>query len=147
MLPQTQATNVDTAPAAGEDDVRPTLLIADDDAVVRTALSFQLASKFDVVGLAQNATEAVALAGQHRPDAALIDVEMPDGGAWEAVPRIASCSPHTCMVVLSGAESRQGVMDLFNAGAVAYIRKGVTGAHISKIVTEALSAYGSGPRG
>jgi hypothetical protein len=38
-------------------------------------------------------------------------------------------------------------MDLFNAGAVAYIRKGVTGAHISRIVTEALSAYGTGPRG
>jgi DNA-binding NarL/FixJ family response regulator len=140
------ATNAATAASAGEADVRPTLLIADDDAVVRTALSFQLASAFDVIGLAENASEAIDLAEQHRPDAALIDVEMPDGGAVEAVPRIASCSPHTCMIVLSGAESRQGVMDLFNAGAVAYIRKGVTGAHISRIVKEALSAHGERPR-
>jgi two-component system nitrate/nitrite response regulator NarL len=146
MPSQIDATNVDTEPSDGDDGVRPTLLIADDDAVVRTALSLQLASTFDVIGLAENATEAIGLAEQHRPDAALIDVEMPDGGAWEAVPRIASCSPHTCIVVLSGAESRQGVMDLFNAGAVAYIRKGVTGAHISKIVTEALGAYEAGRR-
>lgn len=144
MILPTPATNAETAPSAGDGDARPTLLIADDDAVVRTALSFQLASDFAVIGLAENATEAIDLAEQHRPDAALIDVEMPDGGAVEAVPRIASCSPDTCMVVLSGAESRQGVMDLFNAGAVAYIRKGVTGAHVSKILTQALSMHGGG---
>jgi hypothetical protein len=44
----------------------------------------------------------------------------------------------------AGAESRQGVMDLFNAGAVAYIRKGITGAHISRILTQALSVHGAG---
>ena len=147
MTSPTDATNAEPAPSAAEADVRPTLLIADDDAVVRTALSLQLASTFDVIGLAENASEAIDLAERHRPDAALIDVEMPNGGAVEAVPRIAAGSPRTCIVVLSGAESRQGVMDLFNAGAVAYIRKGVTGAHISRIVKEALSAYGDGRKG
>jgi two-component system nitrate/nitrite response regulator NarL len=144
MTVPTHATNIEAAPSASDDDGRPTLLIADDDAVVRTALSLQLASGFDVIGLATNATEAIALAEQHRPDAALIDVEMPGGGAVEAIPRIASCSPHTCMVVLSGAESRQDVLNLLKAGAVAYIRKGVTGAHLSTILTQALRAHGAG---
>jgi DNA-binding NarL/FixJ family response regulator len=51
------------------------------------------------------------------------------------------------MVVLSGAESRQCVLDLLKAGAVAYIRKGVTGADLSTILTQALTAYGAGRRG
>jgi DNA-binding NarL/FixJ family response regulator len=147
MTLPSHATNAGTAASAGDGGARPTLLIADDDAVVRTALRFQLASGFDVIGLAENATEAIDLAERHRPDAALIDVEMPGGGAEEAVARIASCSPHTCMVVLSGAESRQGVLNLLKAGAVAYIRKGITGAHISEILTQALSARGASPRG
>jgi DNA-binding NarL/FixJ family response regulator len=147
MTVPAHAANVETAPSAGDADARPTLLIADDDVVVRTALSLQLASGFDVIGLAENATEAIDLAEQHRPDAALIDVEMPGGGAVEAVPRIASCSPNTCMVVLSGADSRHGVLHLLKAGAIAYIRKGVTGAQLSGILTQALRAYGAGARG
>lgn len=147
MTVPTDATNAETAPSAGDADARPTLLIADDDVVVRVALSLQLASGFDVIGLAENTTEAVDLAERHRPDAALIDVEMPGGGAMEAIPRIASCSPDTCVVIFSGADSRQGVMDLFNVVAAAYIRKGATGAHISGILTQALSAHGARPRG
>jgi two-component system nitrate/nitrite response regulator NarL len=147
MTLPSRATNAETAPSSGDGGIRPTLLIADDDAVVRTALRFQLGSGFEVIGLAENATDAINLAERHRPDAALIDVEMPGGGAAQAIPRIASCSPQTCMVVLSGAESRQCVLDLLKAGAVAYIRKGVTGADLSTILTQALTAYGAGRRG
>ena len=147
MTVPTHATKLEAAPSADDANARPTLLIADDDAVVRTALSFQLASTFDVIALAANAREAIDFAEQHRPDAALIDVEMPGGGAGEAIPRISSCSPHTCMVVLSGAESRQCVLNLLKAGAVAYVRKGVTGAHLSTILTQALRAHGVNLRG
>ena len=62
-------------PEANE-SVRPSLLIADDDAVVRAALSAQLASQFDVVAAVASASEAIAEAEKHRPDAALIDVEV-----------------------------------------------------------------------
>ena len=72
------------------DDVRPTLLIADDDAVVRAALSAQLAGEFDVVAVAESAGDAIALAERHSPDAALLDVDMPGGGAREAVAKIAA---------------------------------------------------------
>lgn len=128
----------------GEDgevgDVRPSLLIADDDAVVRATLSAQLQSTFRVVAVAENATEAIELAEEHRPDAALIDVDMPDGGARAAVPEIAARSPGTCMVILSGDETRQMVLELLTAGAIAYVRKGVTGSQLARTLTEALKA-------
>ncbi len=127
-------------------DVRPTLLIADDDGVVRSMLPAQLGGDFNVVAVAENATEAVELADEHQPDAALIDVEMPGGGARHAVPQIATRSPETCIVVLSADESREVVLELLNAGAIAYVRTGVTGAQIAKTLADAMKAKGNHPQ-
>ena len=134
--------NSETRPT-GSDDARPSLLIADDDAVVRSTLASQLGGDFDVVAVAKNATEAIELAGQHRPDAALIDVEMPEGGAQQAVPQIASSSPATCMVILSADESSELVVELLSAGAISYVRKGLSGSEISQKLTAALKAKGA----
>jgi two-component system nitrate/nitrite response regulator NarL len=132
--------NAATEPTATDGDIRPTLLIADDEAAVRSALGSQLGGTFRIVGVAEDATEAIALAAAHRPDAALIDVQMPGGGAREAVPQIAARSPETCMLLLSADESDSSVVELLNAGAMAYIRKGTTGPEITQTVADALKA-------
>lgn len=119
-------------------DHRRSLLIADDDAVVRYRLESELKAWFRIVAVAENATEAIALAEQHQPDAALIDVDMPGGGAHAAVPAIAACSPATRMVILSGDEIEHVVLTLLNAGAIAYVRKGTSGQRIVKTLTQAL---------
>ena len=124
----------------------PSLLLADDDAFVRSALGSQLEADFNVVAVATNATEAMELAEEHQPDLALIDVEMPGGGAMEAVPQIAKRSPETCMVILSGDESREIVLKLLSAGAIAYVRKGVTGAQLSDTLADALKVKARQPR-
>jgi len=121
-----------------DDDPRPRLLIADDDAIVRVALCAQLERAFNVIAVAGDAGGAIKLAALHRPDAALIDVEMPQGGARAAVPEIARCSPNTSIVILSGDESREVVLELLAAGAIAYLRKGATAGAITKTLTEAL---------
>lgn len=126
-------------------DVRPSLLIADDDAVVRSTLGHQLIGEFNLVAAAQDADQAIELAEQHRPDAALIDVEMPNGGASKAVPEIATRAPDTCIVILSADESRDVMLELLNAGAMAYVRKGITGPEISKKLAEAMKAKGNHP--
>ena len=130
----------------GKGDPRPSLLIADDDHLVRSVLNAQLAGDFQVIGLAKTVTEAIELAAEHRPDAALIDVEMPEGGARKAVPQIVTRSPQTCIVILSGDETRDLVLELLNAGAMAYLRKGVPGAEISKTLKDALKAKADPPR-
>jgi DNA-binding NarL/FixJ family response regulator len=122
------------------DAARPSLLIADDDAVVRAALSAQLAAEFDVVAAVGSASQAIAEADKHRPDAALIDVDMPEGGARAAVPEIASRSPGTCMVILSGDETRQLVVELLAAGAIAYVRKGISAAEIAETLMAGINA-------
>ena len=130
--------NIEAKESDGVGDARPSLLIVDDEPVMRSALESQLKSDFRVIALAADATEAIALAEQHRPDAALIDVDMPAGGARHAVPAIATRSPETCMVVLSADESREVVLELLDAGALVYVRKGLTGKELGKTLTDAL---------
>lgn len=125
-------------PTAEKADPRPSLLIADDDQLVRAVLSTQLAGEFRVIGPAKDASEAIQLAKDHQPDAALIDVEMPGGGALAAVSRIAACSPGTRQVLISGDERHGLVVELLSAGAIAYIEKGLAGASIAKTLVAAL---------
>ena len=103
---------------------RPTLLIADDDPVLRRTIGALVARSFDVIGLAADAEEAIALALLHSPDVALVDVQMPGGGGLHATEHIAVHSPCTAVVILSGDEEHSAVLELLAAGAVSYLRKG-----------------------
>ncbi len=132
--------NAGEKPTTRDGARRPRLLVADDDAVVRALLCSQLEGDFDLVAAAEDTVSAIELAEKHRPDAALIDVQMPGGGALEAVPQIAARSPDTCLVVLSADDSEELVVRLLNAGATAYVRKGVTVAEIAKTLTDSLMA-------
>jgi DNA-binding NarL/FixJ family response regulator len=120
-------------------DHRRSLLIADDDALVLyRLLRSEMLDSFRIVAVAQNATDAIALAEQHQPDAALIDVEMPGGGARAAVPAIALCSPNTRMVILLADEIHHVVVELLAAGAMAFVRKGVGGDRMAGTLAQAL---------
>jgi DNA-binding NarL/FixJ family response regulator len=121
-------------------DTRPSLLIADDDAFMRSALTAQLKDAVRIVAVAADASAAIALAEEHQPAAALLDVDMPNGGAREAVPQIAARSPATSIVILSGDETREIVLELISAGAIAYVRKGVSGSELSQTLSDAIEA-------
>lgn len=58
------------------------VLLADDDADVLSALNDLLCAdpRIAVVGTASDGAAAAELAGQTKPDAAVLDVRMPDGG-------------------------------------------------------------------
>jgi DNA-binding NarL/FixJ family response regulator len=123
---------------ASADGTRPRLLIADDDPVVRSMMSMALGEAFELVGVAADGEEAIALAGASHPDAALLDVDMPKGGGLGAVRGILEVSPMTAIVVLSGDESDGLVRELVQAGAVAYRRKGVSPHELAASLTESI---------
>ena len=66
------------------------VLLADDQALIRTGFRTLLDAEDDieVVAEATNGAEAVELAREHRPDIALIDVQMPVMDGIEATRRI-----------------------------------------------------------
>jgi DNA-binding NarL/FixJ family response regulator len=122
-------------------DRRPSLMIADDDSVVTSMLGMSLEHEFDVVGVAGDGEEAVELARTSQPDAALVDVEMPNGGGLRAVRGIVEVAPDTAIVVLSGDEADATVRDLIQAGATAYRRKGVTSHALAQSLIESINAH------
>ncbi len=101
------------------------VLIADDERIIRDALSDVIAAqpRFAVVATAADAGTAVALAEQTRPDVALVDVRMPGGGPL-AVRGILEHSPDTRIVAFSAYGDRSIVVDMLRAGAASYIVKG-----------------------
>jgi DNA-binding NarL/FixJ family response regulator len=124
-----------------EQRMRPTLLIADDDPVVCSMLSMSLEPRFEIVAAVDGGEKAVARAEATRPDAAVIDVQMPGGGGPRAVRGIAEASPETAIVVLSGDESDGLVRDLVQAGAMAYVRKGIEARALIETLESAIRAH------
>jgi diguanylate cyclase (GGDEF)-like protein/PAS domain S-box-containing protein len=119
--------------------LRPRLLIADDEPVVRAAIAAQLRGEFEVIGEAADAAQAIRLTRQHRPDVALIDVEMP-GGGLHATQAIHGESPETAIIMLSSDTARSSVLRFLDAGAVAYLRKGTSARQLSERLHQALEA-------
>jgi DNA-binding NarL/FixJ family response regulator len=123
------------------DDPLPQLMIADDDPVVQSILDMSLSHGFDVVGLAADGEQAVELARVSQPDAALVDVEMPAGGGLRAVRGIHEVAPDTAIVVLSVDESDGVVRELMQAGATAYLRKGVAPQVLVDTLMDSIDAH------
>src|ERR671933_85798 len=87
------------------------VLIADDHDIVRVGLSRLLAGAPDieVVALAGDGEEAIALAAQHAPDVVLMDLEMPVLDGVRAAARGASpIDPRVALTVVQ--ERRSGTM-------------------------------------
>ena len=122
-------------------DHRPRLMIADDDPVAQSMLDVSLSARFDVVGVAADSEEAVELARESQPDAAIVDVDMPKGGGLTAVRGILAVAPKTAIVVLSGDESDHVVRELIGAGAITYRRKGASLDVLTESLTDSIKAH------
>ncbi|HZV26095.1 MAG TPA: response regulator, partial [Acidothermaceae bacterium] len=117
------------------------LVVADDDAVVRSMLVAQLHDSFDCVGEARDAEEAIAVVAAVKPDVVVLDVNMPCGGAVRATRQIGEDSPTTAIVILSVDETWADVIDLLNAGAMTYLRKGLDPHTLEQHLTAAIQAH------
>ena len=120
---------------------RPRVLLADDHLFIHSVLSTRLEREFDMVATATDAEQAIALAAEHQPDVAIIDVQMPQGGGLHAARGIRAGSPSTAIVALSADESRQGVLDMLDAGAILYLRKDCPPEELSHGLHRAITAH------
>ena len=103
------------------------VVVADDQALVRSGFSVLLAGEPDVevVGEASNGAEAVALAASERPDVMLMDVRMPVMDGLEATRRITGDETlaGTRVVILSTFDLDEYVHEALRAGASGFLLK------------------------
>jgi EAL domain-containing protein (putative c-di-GMP-specific phosphodiesterase class I)/CheY-like chemotaxis protein len=122
-----------------------TVLIADDQAELRAALVDLVSAddRFELIGEARDADEAISLVTRHRPDVALVDVRMPSGGGLRATRAIRIVSPRTRVIALSAYEDRRTVLQMLGAGAVGYLVKGTDPGEIVRSIVRAARGEGS----
>src|SRR5919199_5475030 len=108
------------------------VLIADDHDIVRVGLSRLLAGAPDieVVALARDGEEAIALTAQHAPDVVLMDLEMPVLDGIEATRRIARADGAPSVVVLTSFSDRERITEAIDSGAVGYLLKESDGEEV-----------------
>jgi DNA-binding NarL/FixJ family response regulator len=115
------------------------LLIVDDHPVVRDGLRgiLSVEAGFDVVGEAQDGAEAVARAGELRPDVVLMDLRMPVMGGVEAIARLREALPGLPVLVLTTYDTDQDVLPAIEAGATGYLLKDAPRDHLVRAVRAA----------
>lgn len=101
------------------------LLLADDHDMVREALRRVIDGRSDmaVVAEARDGREAVALAKEHAPDVAVVDLSMPGLAGEEAIRQIVERGPATRVLALSMHDDWGRVRAALQAGALGYVVK------------------------
>ncbi len=109
----------------GEERIR--ILIVDDHAIVRKGLAMvlRLEPGFEVVGEAENGHRAIELARTLRPDLVLLDLKMPEMDGEEVAAALRATLPDVRLLVLTGVELDEGLVDTLAAGVDGYILKDV----------------------
>ena len=120
------------------------VLIADDEDDVRDLLAEMIRREegLELVAAVADAAEAVEAAERERPDVAIIDAHMPEGGGLRALRELAERVPETATIVLSAFDSRSKVVEHLDAGALAYLVKPVSRQDLVATLERAVAAHG-----
>jgi two-component system response regulator NreC len=121
---------------------KTTVVLVDDHAVVRGALKALLDGQEDleVVGEAGDIAAGRAIVAEQKPRALVLDVNLPDGLAVDAVPEFREESPDTKIVLLTMERDLTLARRALDAGASGYLFK--DSAHLELI--EAVRAAAAG---
>jgi DNA-binding NarL/FixJ family response regulator len=101
-----------------------TVLIADDDHLMRAGLAAVLESdgEIEVIGQASTGREAIALTRRREPDVVLMDVQMPDLDGIAATRELAGAAPAARVLILTTFEEDDYIWGL-RAGASGFLLK------------------------
>jgi DNA-binding NarL/FixJ family response regulator len=113
-----------------------TVVVADDQALVRGGFTMILETQLDidVVAEAQDGVDAVEQVEAHRPDVVLMDVRMPRLDGVAATRRILAKHPETRVLVLTTFDEDEIVYEAFRAGASGFLLKTVPPTRLADAV-------------
>jgi DNA-binding NarL/FixJ family response regulator len=101
------------------------ILLADDHHIVRAGVRqlLESASDLQVIAEAGDGEEAQALIQQHKPDVAVLDIQMPKASGIEVTRWVRSHIPEVGVLILTAYDDDPYVMAVLQAGANGYVLK------------------------
>ena len=97
-----------------------TLLIIDDDEVVRASLAAYLEDSGFSILQASNGLQGLQVFEQEQPDLIICDLRMPQMGGLELIRQVTQQSAMTPVIVISGAGVMSDVVEALRLGAADY---------------------------
>ncbi len=123
------------------------VVIADDHAPTRAGICGVLTDAgFDVVAEHRDGEGAVAAAREHRPDVALLDVNMPGAGGVAAAHEITSELPGCKVVMLTASRDDADLFAALRAGASGYLIKDMDPDRLPNALMGVLNGEAALPR-
>ena len=115
------------------------VLIADDHRLMRegTAALLRLDERIEVIGLAADGQEALALAERRAPDVALIDLAMPRLSGIETCAILRERFPSLEVLILTASEREEDLYAALRLGAAGYLLKDMPPRELVDAVCEA----------
>ena len=114
------------------------LIAEDDEAFLDTiALLLEQDGRFAVAGRAANGRDAVSLASRVKPDAVVMDIEMPVLDGVEATRQLRERWPGLPVVAISGHDYEERVLEIRMAGAHDYVRKARLATELPRVLAAA----------
>ncbi|MDR5688905.1 MAG: response regulator transcription factor [Armatimonadota bacterium] len=112
------------------------VLIADDHELVRRGLAMLLETEagIQVAGEARTGREAVEGVLQERPDVLLVDLKMPDLDGLGVLKAVKARAPGTRVVLLTGLEVDEAILEAVYQGADGFLFKDVPPAELCKAI-------------
>jgi two-component system response regulator NreC len=130
-------------PEAAQDEnaAKITIVLADDHAVVRSALRLLLEAEaeFEVVAEAGDALSAIRYVRGHKPNVLILDLNMPGPSSLESIPGIKEASPETQIVVLTMQAETAFARQALQAGVAGYVLKEAADDELVQAVRSAAS--------
>ena len=101
------------------------ILLADDHTLFRQGIRTLISCEADleVIGEAGDATEAVTMANELRPDLVLLDISMPGASSFEAARQMVRNRPEMKIVFLTMYDDEDYLLEAMQSGASGYVLK------------------------
>src|SRR5450631_340330 len=104
-------------------DIRPKLLLVDDDVALSEVLAKAIAAHGFQVRVAHTVKEALQLVDDDSPQYAVIALKLPDASGLKFVSALLALDPHMRIVVLTGHPSIRTAVEAIKLGATDYLAK------------------------
>jgi two-component system response regulator RegA len=126
-------------------DVKPTILVVDDDATFRTRLVRALSSRGFATLEAGDVDAAVARAKEHKPARAIVDLRMPGKSGLELISALMEIDEDIQILVLTGYGSIATAVEAVRRGAIDYLSKPVDTEQILAVFDRDSAASAAAP--